>query len=65
MNLKNKPMYEQTLLEVSHLIKSNQLEEVTTVTNGTRKVTLKLKTGGSITFYGEEAKQVLILTSRY
>jgi len=58
-------MYEKTIEEVKHLIKSNQIEEVVTATNGTRKVTLKLKSGGSIRFFGEEAKEVLLTTNRY
>ena len=58
-------MYEQAIEEVKHLIKSDKIEEVITATNGTRKVTLKLKSGGSIRFFGEEAKQVLLTTNRY
>ena len=58
-------MYEKTLEEIKHLIKSNQITDVITATNGDRKVTIRLKSGGSIRFFGEEAKEVLMLTSRY
>ena len=56
---------EEILEEVKNLIKSNQLAEVITTTNGNRKTVLKLKFGKPITYYDEYAKQVLILTSKY
>jgi len=53
------------LEEVKNLIKSDKLEEVITTTNGERKTVLKLKQGGSITYHGDDAIEVLIFTSKY
>lgn len=58
-------MYKSTIEAIKKLIDDNEIDEVITATNGTRKVTVKLKSGGSIMYYGEEATTVLTYMNKH
>jgi|GEM_PF-6615463 len=56
---------QETIKEIKALIHDDKIREVITATNGTRKVTIKLKSGCKLFYYGEVAREVLITTNRY